>query len=373
MGDFDDPPTGGKHVRKLGLSYDDVLLEPRRSEVEHRGEIDVSTRFTPDIGIDIPLVSSCMDTVTESEMAIAMAELGGIGIVHRFMGVDEQAAEVEAVKSHDPESGGEFGPTLDEYGRPRTAAAVGATDGYLDRAGALVEAGVDALVLDLAHGHLSKCLEAVRRLNETYPRVELVAGNVATERGCRELATAGADAVRVGIGVGSVCSTPVVTGVGVPQMTALFDCVPVCDELGVTVLADGGIKNSGDIVKAAAAGASCVMVGGMLAGTDPAPGEILDEDGAKYKVVRGMSSKEAADRRPTERTRESRASDPSEGIQSKVEYAGALSDTVHEVVGGVRSGMSYCGCRSIETLPDRAEFLRVTVEGRREAEPHRRP
>lgn len=359
-----------EHVSKLGLSYDDVLLEPRRSPVDHRGEIDVSTWFTPNIRIDVPIISSCMDTVTGPEMAIAMAELGGIGIVHRFQSVDEQVAAVEAVKAHEPDRTGEFEPTVDDDGRLRATAAVGANDEALDRAERLVEADVDALVVDIAHGHLDKCLDMVSRLAERHPSVDLVAGNVATEAGCRDLAEAGADAIRVGVGVGGVCSTPVVTGVGVPQMTALFDCAPICDELGVTIIADGGIKAAGDIVKAVAAGASSVMIGGLLAGTDPAPGTTITEDGTKYKVLRGMSSREAAESRPNERGTVNRAEDPAEGIRSKVEYAGPLSEVVYELVGGVRSGLSYCGCRRLETLPERARFLRVTDKGRREVEPH---
>jgi IMP dehydrogenase len=464
-----------------GLTFDDVLLVPRHSEV-HPARTDVSTRLTRRITLAIPLVAAAMDTVTESRMAIAMARGGGIGIIHKNMPIARQAEEVDRVKRS--ESGmiaspvtirpdallGEavrlmerfmvsgvpvvdergklagiltnrdlqfetdmdrrvvdamtreglvtapVGTSLDdavrilhrhrieklpvvdddgilrglitvkdirkraqfpnackdERGRLRAGAAVGAhPERDLDRAGALIAAGVDVLVIDTAHGHSAGVLDAVSRIRDAFPEIELIAGNVATRAGAAALVERGVDAVKVGVGPGSICTTRVVTGVGVPQLTAVMEAVAGAGD--VPVIADGGIKYSGDIVKALAAGAQTVMMGSMLAGTDESPGESFLLEGRRFKTLRGMGSLAAMEEGSADRYfqdgGDARKFVP-EGIEGRVPYKGAVSDTLFQLVGGIRSGMGYLGSPDIETLRTQTQFMRITGGGLRESHPH---
>ena len=465
----------------VALTFDDLLLVPRRS-LTHPKDVSTASRFTRGIALNIPLVSAAMDTVTESEMAIAIARAGGIGVLHKNMSIDRQSAEVDRVKRSEsgmilnpitlaPEatlreakalmlrfrisgvpivdrSGrlvgiitnrdlqfernldrplhetmtrerlitAPVGTTLDEaerilgehrieklpvvdeggtlkglitvkdihkrrqfpnankdqHGRLRVAAAIGAAGDFHDRARALMDAGVDALVVDTAHGHSDGVLEATSRIREAFPDVQLVAGNVATREGAADLVERGVDAVKVGVGPGSICTTRVVTGVGVPQLTALFDAIDGAGD--VPVIADGGIKYSGDVVKALAAGSSSVMMGSMLAGTEESPGEAFLLEGRRFKMVRGMGSLSAmqdgsADRYFQEGELSGRKLVP-EGIEGRVPYKGPVSDVLFQMVGGLRSGMGYVGCSTVDELRTETEFVRITAAGLRESHPH---
>jgi IMP dehydrogenase len=463
------------------LTFDDVLLAPRHSTT-HPKDVSTTSFFTRGIGLNVPLVSAAMDTVTESEMAIAMARSGGIGVIHKNMAIDRQAAEVDRVKRS--ESGMILNPitltpdallreavalmsrfkisgvpivdatgrlvgiitnrdlqfernlqqpireamtskdlvtapegtTLDDaerilarhrieklpvidaqgmlrglitvkdihkrrqypgankdgYGRLRCGAAIGAGGDYLDRAKALVDAGVDVLVIDTAHGHSAGVLTATAAIRDAFPMVQLVAGNVGTREGAAALVERGVDAIKVGVGPGSICTTRVVTGVGVPQLTAVIEAVDGAD--GIPVIADGGIKYSGDIVKALAAGASSVMMGSMLAGTEESPGESFLLEGRRFKMIRGMGSLSAmqdgsADRYFQEGEMSVRKLVP-EGIEGRVPYKGPVADVLYQMVGGLRSGMGYVGCATIAELRTESRFLRITAAGLRESHPH---
>ena len=463
------------------LTFDDVLLVPRHATV-HPRDVKVGTRFSRGIDLNLPLISAAMDTVTEAEMAIAMARAGGIGVIHKNMTIDRQAAEVDRVKRSESgmilnpitlapdrsireasnlmarfkisgvpivdEQGclvgiitnrdlqfersldrpvheamtkdnlitAPVGTTLDEaertlgehrieklpvvdergtlkglitvkdiikrrqfpdankdqHGRLRVAAAVGVSADTADRAKALVAAGVDAIVVDSAHGHSQGVLDTVAALREAYPDAQLVGGNVATLAGAKALAERGVDAVKVGIGPGSICTTRVVTGVGVPQITAIVDAVQGAGE--IPVIADGGIKYSGDAVKALAAGASSVMLGSMLAGTEESPGESFLLEGRRFKTVRGMGSLTAmqegsADRYFQEGEVSAQKLVP-EGIEGRVPYRGPVGDVLFQLVGGIRSGMGYCGCATLAQLRCDTEFNQVTAAGLRESHPH---
>ncbi len=464
---------------KLGLTFDDVLLVPAYSSVVPR-DVDVSTRFTRNVRLNIPLASAGMDTVTEARMAIAMAREGGIGVIHKNMSIAAQAQEVDKVKRSehgiiiDPiflspdhtvqqavdlmsryhisgvpivEGGKLVGiltnrdirfeenfnqeirnimtsenlitapvgttleqakrimrqhkieklPLVDEHhvlkglitikdiekaqkypnsakdskGRLLCGAAVGVGRDTHERVEALVAAGVDVIVVDSAHGHSKGVIETVRAIRERFPHVELVAGNVATAEGARALIEAGADAVKVGVGPGSICTTRVIAGIGVPQLTAVFDASREADKHGVPVIADGGIKWSGDVVKALAAGASSVMIGSLFAGTDESPGEFEIYQGRTYKTYRGMGSigamrSGAADRYFQEPAQKL----VPEGIEGRVPYRGPLAETVFQLIGGLRSGMGYCGVATIEELKTRTRFVRITSSGLRESHPH---
>jgi IMP dehydrogenase len=474
--------SGPSRIREdAGLTFDDVLLSPRHS-LTHPKDVSTVTRFTRGITLNVPLVSAAMDTVTESEMAIAMARAGGIGVLHKNMSIDRQAAEVDRVKRSEsgmilkpytlPEratlreaaalmakfriSGVPIvsaddrlvgiitnrdlqfersldrpvseamtgdglvtapqGTTLDEaeqimgkhrieklpvidakghliglmtvkdilkrrqyplaakdtHGRLLVAAAIGATGSYLDRARALVDAGVDALVVDTAHGHHHGVLDATAAVREAFPNVQLIAGNIATREAAIALCERGVDAVKVGVGPGSICTTRVVTGVGVPQLTAVMDAVEGAGD--IPVIADGGIKYSGDIVKAIAGGATTVMMGSMLAGTEESPGESLLMEGRRFKMIRGMGSMSAmqdgsADRYFQDGEMSARKFVP-EGIEGRVPYKGAVGDVIYQMVGGLRSGMGYVGCATIDALRTESTFVRITAAGLRESHPH---
>jgi IMP dehydrogenase len=464
-----------------GLTFDDVLLVPRHSTV-HPREVSTKSRLTRTIPLNVPLVSAAMDTVTEAEMAIAMARAGGIGVIHKNMSIDRQAAEVDRVKRS--ESGmilnpitlgpdrpvreayalmrrfkisgvpivdgygrligiitnrdlqfernldqpireamtkdklitAPVGTDLDEaerilarhrieklpvvdakgilkglitvkdifkrrehpdankdhHGRLRVAAALGAAPDTPARAKALVGAGVDVLVVDSAHGHSEGVLRTVDAVREAFPDVQLVAGNVATEAGARELVHRGVDAVKVGIGPGSICTTRVVTGVGVPQVTAIMDAARGSGD--VPIIADGGIKYSGDVVKAIAAGASSVMMGSMLAGTEESPGEAVLAEGRRYKMIRGMGSLAAMQDGSADRYFQEGEMTPTkmvpEGIEGRVPYKGPVADVLYQMVGGLRSGMGYVGAADIPALQCETELIRITSAALRESHPH---
>ncbi|MDS0475304.1 guanosine monophosphate reductase [Natrinema sp. 1APR25-10V2] len=324
---------------RTGLSYGDVLLVPNRSPVDSRSDVDLSTAFTPSVDLETPLVSAAMDTVTEAELAIELSRAGGIGVLHRFLTPEEQAAQTERVKAADE----------------RVAAAVGINEDYVARSDALVAAGVDALVVDVAHGHLESALEAVGRLGEEFPETDLVAGNVATPAGVEDLAAAGADCVKVGIGPGSHCTTRKVAGAGVPQLTAVDDCATAAEGLDVTICADGGIRTSGDAVKALMAGADTVMLGSLFAGTEEAPGAVVEVDGTRYKRSRGMATTTAAEKRD-DKEADVRAD---EGVEALTPYKGSVADVVAEFCAGIQSGLSYCGGHTIPAAREEAEFIRV--------------
>ena len=463
------------------LTFDDVLLSPRHSLV-HPKDVSTASLFTRGIPLNVPFSSAAMDTVTESEMAMAMARAGGIGVIHKNMSIDRQAAEVDRVKRSEsgmilnpitlsPEgtlreavalmkrfkiSGvpivnrdgqlvgiitnrdlqfernldrplreamtsknlvtAPMGTTLDEaeailgqhrieklpvvdergvlkglitikdifkrrrhphankdqHGRLRVAAAVGGTSDALARARALIDAGCDVIVVDSAHGHSEGVLKTVACLREAYPDAQLVGGNVATEAGARALVERGVDAVKVGVGPGSICTTRVVTGVGVPQITAILEGVKGAGD--VPVIADGGIKYSGDVVKALAAGAESVMMGSMLAGTEESPGESFLLEGRRFKVIRGMGSLGAMEEGSADRYFQEGEVSPSklvpEGIEGRVPYRGPASDVIFQMVGGLRSGMGYCGVCDIKALRSETEFIQITTAGLRESHPH---
>ena len=463
-----------------GLTFDDVLLVPAESNVLP-AEVDLGTYLTNRVHLNIPVMSSAMDTVTEYRMAIAIAREGGIGVIHKNMSIDAQTEQVDMVKRS--ENGvitnpiylhadntlgdadslcGKFrisgvpivdddgkligiitnrdmkfetdmsrkieevmtkeglitgyeGTTLEEakkilqahrieklpivdsenhlkglitikdiekvlkypnsakdsLGRLLCAAAIGATSDVLDRAGSLLDAGVDVLVLDSAHGHSANIMNAVRKVKDKYPDAQLVAGNVATAAATEALIKAGADAVKVGIGPGSICTTRVVAGIGVPQLTAVMQCAEVADKYGIPVIADGGIKYSGDIVKAIAAGGKVVMMGSMLAGCEEAPGETEVYQGRQFKVYRGMGSIGAMQKGSKDRYfQEDNKKLVPEGVEGRVPFKGPVSETVYQMMGGLRSGMGYCGAHNIEELRTNSQFVRITGAGLKESHPH---
>lgn len=465
---------------KEGLTFDDVLLIPAKSEVLPKNT-DISTYLTRKIKLNIPFVSAGMDTVTEARLAIAIAREGGIGIIHKNMSIEKQAMEVDKVKRSehgvivDPfylspdniisdamelmerykisgvpitdKKGKLVGiltnrdlrfetdfsrpigdvmtkdklvtapvgtsiqeaeevlkkhkieklPLVDEQGylkglitikdiektiqypnsakdssgRLLAGAAVGVTPDVMDRVAALVASKVDVIVVDTAHGHSKGVIETVKRIKMTYPDMQVIAGNVATAGATKELIEAGADAVKVGIGPGSICTTRVVTGVGVPQITAVYDCAQEAAKHGVPIIADGGIKYSGDVVKAIAAGANVVMIGSLFAGTEESPGEREIYQGRSYKVYRGMGSLGAMAEGSKDRYFQEDAKKlVPEGVEGRVPYKGALADTIFQMIGGLRAGMGYCGTRTIDELRKNSQFMRITAAGLKESHPH---
>ncbi|MGN1280215.1 MAG: IMP dehydrogenase [Limosilactobacillus sp.] len=359
---------------KKGLTFDDVLLIPAESHVLPN-EVDLSTQLADNLKLHIPLISAGMDTVTEGPMAIAMALQGGLGVVHKNMSIQAQAGEVANVKSVVvPASATKA--AVDDQNRLLCAAAVGVTSDTFERAEALLKAGADAIVIDTAHGHSAGVLRKIKEIREHFPDVTLIAGNVATGEATAALFDAGVDVVKVGIGPGSICTTRVVAGVGVPQITAIYDAATVAREYGKPIIADGGIKYSGDVVKALAAGGSAVMLGSMLSGTTEAPGEVFEDQGKKYKAYRGMGSVGAmaqahgsSDRYFQGGVNEANKLVP-EGIEARVEYKGDVSDIVFQIDGGLRSGMGYVGAPDIPTLINTAQFVQITNAGLRESHPH---
>jgi len=344
------------------LSYDDVLLVPKFSEVRSRRDIRLGTLFSTNVVLKIPVVSANMDTVTTGPMALALARVGGLGIIHRFLTIQEQVDEVKFVK---------------KYGKDlQVGAAIGVKD-YLKRSEKLIAAGVDVLVVDVAHGHAAHVLKIVTDLKKRWPKMDVVGGNVATQQGAEDFANAGADGVKVGIGPGATCSTRIVTGCGVPQLSALMDIAilkgsgDLEPRIRIPIIADGGIKSSGDITKALAAGASTVMLGSLLAGTYESPGLISNRNGIKYKIYRGMASFEANVTRTQKEGKALAVEDIiPEGVETAVPYKGPVDEVLNQLMGGLRSGMSYCGAFDIKQLQERAEFVKITTAGWNESIPH---
>ena len=360
---------------KQGITFDDVLLIPAESHVLPN-EVDLSTQLAPNLKLNIPLISAGMDTVTEGKMAAAMAKMGGLGVIHKNLSIKAQADEVRLAKNTEitPE---DKHAAVDANGKLLVAAAVGVTSDTFERAEALFEAGADAIVIDTAHGHSAGVLRKIKEIRDHFPEKTLIAGNVATAEGTRALFEAGVDVVKVGIGPGSICTTRVVAGVGVPQLTAVYDAANVAREFGKPIIADGGIKYSGDVVKALAAGGNAVMLGSMLSGTEEAPGDVQPgSDGRLVKSYRGMGSVGAmaqqhgsSDRYFQGGVNEANKLVP-EGIEAVVSYKGTVRNVVYQILGGLRSGMGYCGAENIQKLIDTAQFVRISNAGLRESHPH---
>ena len=357
---------------RLGLTFDDVLLVPQRSSIRSRRDISLHTNLTRKHRLQIPIVAANMDTVCEAEMATVLAQLGGVGVIHRFLTVGVQADMVRQVKAGDVVDGSATG----EDGSLLVGAAVGTDHDAMSRCAALVDAGVDVIVLDIAHGHADHAIDTLTELKDKFPEVQTVAGNVATRVGAEQLVEAGADAIKVGVGPGGVCTTRLVAGVGVPQLTAIADSAGLTDDEGnlVPVIADGGIRNSGDIAKALGAGASTVMIGSLFAGTKESPGDVEQTSRGLVKRVRGMASFEAIEARAArsgedvnEEYFEQRAP---EGVEGTVPYRGEVSKLAANLLAGVRSGMSYSDARSVPEFWAKAEFIQVTANGVRENKPH---
>ena len=468
---------------KEGLTFDDVLLVPKYSDITSRSQTNLSTKLSRNISINIPFVSANMDTVTESSMAVAMARAGGIGIIHRFLTIEEQANEVLKVKrsgsvmienpysisseksikdaleyAEDKEISGLLvvdsnsklvgivterdllfansngsisdimtkdvvtakpGVALDEAkqilhqhrieklpivddsgiikglitskditnnadfpnaskdkkGSPLVGAAVGVKGDFLERTESLLEAGTDVLVVDIAHGHSENAISAIKNIKKAFPDCELIAGNIATAQGTEDLIKAGVDAVKVGVGSGSICITRVITGSGVPQLTAVMDCAKIGNDYGIPIISDGGTRTSGDATKALASGASSVMVGSMLGGTDESPGTVLTKNGKRFKVYRGMASLAASIGRKSKETGSFSFDDDlndyvAEGVEAMVPYKGTVVDILKQLSGGVRSGLSYCGAHSISQMQENAEFIKMSRAGFAESQPH---
>lgn len=356
---------------RLGLTYDDLILLPQASDVLPN-EVHIDTYLTSKIHLNIPIMSAAMDTVSEHAMAIALARAGGIAIIHKNLSIEEEANEVRLVKEASCE--GYPRAALDANGRLIVGAAIGANKEVLARAKALLNAGADVLVLDSAHGHSKNIIDTAKLVKDSFPGVQLIVGNIVTKEAALALIEAGADAIKVGIGPGSICTTRVVAGVGCPQATAVDDVVNACKGANVKVIADGGIKYSGDIVKALALGADAVMLGSMLAGCEETPGEIKEIDGKKVKAYVGMGSLAAMKRGSADRyfqggQTESKKLVP-EGIEAVIPYKGKLEDVVYQLIGGLRSGLGYCGAHNLKELNEKSVFVQVTNAGLAEAHPH---
>ena len=359
---------------KEGLTFDDVLLIPAESHVLPN-EVDLHTQLAPNLKLNIPIISAGMDTVTEGAMAIAIALQGGLGVIHKNMSITAQAGEVANVKNVVVPSN-ITKAAVDDNNHLLVAAAIGVTSDTFERAEALIEKGADAIVIDTAHGHSAGVLRKIKEIRDHFPLVTLIAGNIATGDAARALFDSGVDIVKVGIGPGSICTTRVVAGVGVPQITAIYDAATAAREYHKPIIADGGMKYSGDIVKALAAGGNAVMLGSMLSGTTEAPGEVFESDGQKYKTYRGMGSVGAmaqahgsSDRYFQGGVNEANKLVP-EGVEARVEYKGDVSDIIFQIIGGLRSGMGYVGAATIDELRENAQFVKITNAGLRESHPH---
>jgi len=468
-----------------GVTFDDVLLVPKYSKVTSRSDTDLSTKLSKNISLNIPLISANMDTVTESLMAVTVAREGGIGIIHRFLTIEQQVNEVLKVKRsgsiiienpytinseltikdafsvmNEKQVSGLlvtdsnskiigilterdvlFEPTdstklvkelmtkdvvtaklgvdleqvkeilkhnrieklpivddnnhvkglitsqdisnLEKYpyaskdkkGRPLVGSAVGVKGDFMERTEALINAGADVLVVDIAHGHSENAINTVKNIKKAFPDCELIAGNVATANGTEDLIKAGVDAVKVGVGSGSICITRVITGSGVPQLTAVFDCAKVGNDHGIPIISDGGTRNSGDATKALAAGASSIMVGSILGGTDESPGSTITKNGKRFKIYRGMASLAASMGRRSKETGTFELADDlndyvAEGVEAMVPYKGSVTEIITQITGGIRSGLSYCGASNIKQMQENAEFIKISRAGFAESQPH---
>lgn len=349
-------------------SYDDVLIVPKYSDVVPK-KTDLSSYLTSKIKLRVPIVSSPMDTVTESEMAIKMAQLGGAGIIHKNMSYDEQAAEIKKVKEAEVTKGATLG--LDKKLFVGVSIAHSITDEDIEK---LIKAGVDAFCLDSAHGHSRNIIQKAKHIKTNWPNIQLIAGNVATKEGARYLAEAGADAVRVGVGPGAICTTRVVTGIGVPQLSAVMDAAEGVRGFETKVIADGGLKTSGDMAKALAAGANVVMIGSLAAGTEEAPGDRIFINDKAFKMYRGMGSigamkKGSGDRYGQDGIKEAEKLVP-EGVEGLIEYKGHITDAMYQYAGGLQASFGYVGASNIKDFQVRAEFVEITSAGLNESHPH---
>lgn len=356
-----------------GLTFDDVLLVPLKSSIASRKNIDVSTMLTKKIALNVPILSAPMDTVTESSLCIALGRCGGLGIIHRFLNIEDQCKEVLKVKEASIENRvaiNGYVPLLDSDKRLMCSAAVGLKD-TLQRIEALLKVNCDVICMDIANGHSDAMVAALRSIKKEFD-VPLIAGNVCTADGVEDLAAAGADSIKVGIGPGSTCITRLVAGCGVPQLTAIEKCSAAAKNHGITIIADGGMRSSGDFTKAIAAGASAGMFGGLLAGAKESPSQLIVKDGKKFKKARGMASLNASMQRlSVEGKRYSTFEEAApEGAEIDIEYKGEVADVIHKLVSGLRSGMSYCNSTSIEQLHKNARFVKTSASTRNESAPH---
>lgn len=359
-----------KILEKDALTFDDVLLVPQYSEITP-DMADVSTKLTNTFKMNVPFLSAAMDTVSEHKLVTALALAGGLGVIHKNMSIADQAKEVEMVKNYEFDNEKYKRVLIDKKGRLCVGAAIGVTADMMDRVHALMDAGVDVFVLDSAHGDSKNIINAIKKLRLEYPSMELIAGNVATYEGALDLMKAGASAVKVGMGPGSICTTRIIAGIGVPQLQAVMDCARASKEMNVPIIADGGIKYSGDVVKALAAGANTVMLGGLFATCEEAPGDIYESNGKKYRTYRGMGSIEAMAKGSTDRYFQTgHKKFVAEGVQGIVEVKTTVEELVFQLIGGLKAGMGYCGSKDISTLQEKGTFIKITNNALLESHPH---
>ncbi len=359
-----------KILEKDALTFDDVLLVPQYSEITP-DMADVSTKLTNTFKMNVPFLSAAMDTVSEHKLVTALALAGGLGVIHKNMSIADQAKEVEMVKNYEFDNEKNKRVLIDKKGRLCVGAAIGVTADMMDRVHALMDAGVDVFVLDSAHGDSKNIINAIKNLRLEYPSMELIAGNVATYEGALDLMKAGASAVKVGMGPGSICTTRIIAGIGVPQLQAVMDCARASKEMNIPIIADGGIKYSGDVVKALAAGANTVMLGGLFATCEEAPGDIYESNGKKYRTYRGMGSIEAMAKGSTDRYFQTgHKKFVAEGVQGIVEVKTTVEELVFQLIGGLKAGMGYCGSKDIPTLQEKGTFIKITNNALLESHPH---
>lgn len=359
-----------KILEKDALTFDDVLLVPQYSEITP-DMADVSTKLTNTFKMNVPFLSAAMDTVSEHKLVTALALAGGLGVIHKNMSIADQAKEVEMVKNYEFDNEKNKRVLIDKKGRLCVGAAIGVTADIMDRVHALMDAGVDVFVLDSAHGDSKNIINVIKNLRLEYPSMELIAGNVATYEGALDLMKAGASAVKVGMGPGSICTTRIIAGIGVPQLQAVMDCARASKEMNVPIIADGGIKYSGDVVKALAAGANTVMLGGLFATCEEAPGDIYESNGKKYRTYRGMGSIEAMAKGSTDRYFQTgHKKFVAEGVQGIVEVKTTVEELVFQLIGGLKAGMGYCGSKDIPTLQEKGTFIKITNNALLESHPH---
>ncbi|MDR2628472.1 MAG: IMP dehydrogenase [Puniceicoccales bacterium] len=353
------------------LTFDDVLIVPCYSEVTP-DMVDVTSFLTPSIRVNVPLISSPMDTVTEANMAIAMAKSGGVGVIHKNMSIESQKNEVEKVKQWQKDERDKYPKACKNHrGDLIVGGAVGVGTDCLPRVEALLAADADFIVVDSAHGYSANVIRSIGEIKAAWPNCQLIAGNVVSSEGARAILEAGADTIKVGIGAGSICTTRIIAGVGVPQITAIAEVVKVAAKMHRCVIADGGIKYSGDVVKAIAMGANCVMCGNLFAGCDETPGEKISSDGCQYKIYRGMGSEEAMKSGSADRySQNSSKKLVPEGVVGRVQYKGYVDDIIYQLVGGLRSGMGYVGAITLDELRKNAKFVKINTAGLRESHIH---
>ncbi|MDR1235301.1 MAG: IMP dehydrogenase [Mycoplasmataceae bacterium] len=357
---------------KKGHTFGDVLLVPQYSDVIPR-EVSTKSKLTRNLKLKIPIVSAAMDTVTEEKMAIHMALNGGIGFIHKNLAPKEQASIVKNVKTYKVNFREYPDANVDDDNHLIVGAAISIANNNVERAKLLIAAGVDVLTIDSAHGDSLNVINAVKNIKKLFPKIQLIAGNIATKSGATNLIKAGVDGLKVGIGPGSICTTRIISGVGVPQLTAISDVYEIASKQRIPIIADGGIKYSGDITKALAAGADCVMLGSMLAATEESPGKIITMHGKKYKSYVGMGSMIAMKRGSSDRYFQNNMDASKlvpEGVEAALLYKGSVDNILYQLVGGLRSGMGYCGSKDIPTLQKKAEFVKISISGFNESHVH---